>query len=59
MKYVVEKIKKFRSSENISCLLGKESTFEGIIKFNGNARIDGQFKGELFGVIPSLLVKMQ
>jgi len=40
-------------------LLGKESTFEGIIKFNGNARIDGQFKGELFGVIPSLLVKMQ
>ncbi len=42
-------IKKFRSSEKITCLLGKESTFEGIIKFNGNARIDGQFKGELFG----------
>jgi len=42
-------LRKFRSSENISCFLGKESTFGGIIQFQGNARIDGQFKGELLG----------
>ena len=41
--------KKFRSSENISCFFEKESTFEGIIKFQGSARIDGQFKGEILG----------
>ena len=53
MKFVVDKIlnfqNHFKSSEKTSCLLGKESTFEGIIKLNGNARIDGQFKGELLG----------
>ena len=42
-------IKKFSSSKNITCFFGKESTFEGIIKFHGNARIDGRFKGKIWG----------
>jgi len=53
MKYGVYKmknlIKKFGTSEHMTCFFGKESKFEGIIKFHGTARIDGRSKGKIWG----------
>ena len=53
MKYVADKIKNllnhFKKSEKVTCFFGKESTFEGTIKFHGIARIEGQIKGKILG----------
>jgi len=53
MKQAIEKIKefikKFKASDDITCFLGKESSFEGIIRFKGTTRIDGRSKGKIVG----------
>lgn len=40
--------KRTSSSQQITALLGKESEFEGKLTFEGTARIDGKFEGEIF-----------
>jgi cytoskeletal protein CcmA (bactofilin family) len=37
-----------RPSGEINTLLGRGSTFEGKLTFEGTVRIDGRFKGEIF-----------
>jgi cytoskeletal protein CcmA (bactofilin family) len=36
-------------ADKISTLLGEETEFEGKLRFSGILRLDGHFKGEIFG----------
>lgn len=38
-----------KERDNISTYLGKDTRFEGNLKFNGTIRIDGRFRGEILG----------
>ncbi|MFX0203728.1 MAG: polymer-forming cytoskeletal protein, partial [Candidatus Hodarchaeota archaeon] len=38
-----------KQRDNISTYLGKDTGFEGNLKFNGTIRIDGRFRGEILG----------
>ena len=38
-----------KAIENITTYIGKDTEFEGKLKFYGTIRIDGQFKGEIIG----------
>jgi len=38
-----------KERDNISTYLGKDTGFEGNLKFNGTIRIDGRFRGEILG----------
>ena len=40
--------KSFAASEEISAFLGKETSFEGKMTFEGVFRLDGKFEGEIF-----------
>ena len=41
--------KKGKEEEEIRAFLGKGSEFNGKLMFNGSVRIDGDFKGSIFG----------
>ncbi len=41
--------KKKREEEEVRAFLGKGSEFTGKLMFNGSVRIDGDFKGSIFG----------
>ena len=38
-----------KNKDRISTLFGKDTEFEGTLKFYGTIRIDGHFKGEIMG----------
>jgi cytoskeletal protein CcmA (bactofilin family) len=38
-----------KAIENIATYIGKDTEFEGKLRFYGTIRIDGQFKGEIMG----------
>jgi len=38
-----------KAIENITTYIGKDTEFEGKLKFYGTIRIDGQFRGEIMG----------
>ena len=38
-----------KAIENITTYIGKDTEFEGKLRFYGTIRIDGQFKGEIMG----------
>ena len=41
--------KKIRDEEEVKAFLGKGAEFTGKLMFNGSVRIDGDFKGSIFG----------
>ncbi len=41
--------KKRKEEEEIRAFLGKGAEFTGKLMFNGSVRIDGDFKGDIFG----------